>query len=130
MYLLVATQIVKNSAASLTWYLQQKECHLSLTTLDDSGYETQTTVPANVKANLDHFEDKDMQNNFAQTLEKELSQAANGPLDDLEKVNKTVKPVYDGFWHDRDQDIINRLDLAARKLKEKRAAPASRQLGG
>ena len=33
-----------------------------------------------------------------------------------------VKPVYDGFWHDRDQDIINRLDLAARKLKEKRAA--------
>ena len=77
--------------------------------LDDSGYETQTTVPANVKANLDHFEDKDRQKNLAQTLEKELSQApwqkvaANGPLDDLEKVTKTVKPVYDEFWHDRDQ---------------------------
>ena len=27
-----------------------------------------------------------------------------------------------GFWHDRDQDIISKLDLAARKLKEKRAA--------
>ena len=26
------------------------------------------------------------------------------------------------FWCDRDQDIISRLDLAARKLKEKRAA--------
>ena len=65
---------------------------------------------------------------MAKTLEKELSQApwqkeaANGPLEDLEKVTKTAKPVYDGFWHDRDQDIINRLDLAARKLKEKRAA--------
>ena len=65
---------------------------------------------------------------MAQTLEKELSQApwqkeaANGPLEDLETVTKTVRPVYDGFWHNRDQDIINRLDLAARKLKEKRAA--------
>ena len=49
-------------------------------------------------------------------------QTANGPLEDLEKVTKTAKPVYDGFWHDRDQDIINRLDLATRKLKEKRAA--------
>ena len=63
-----------------------------------------------------------------QAIEKELNQApwqkeaANGPLEDLEKVTKTVKPVYDGFWCDRDQDIINRLDLAARKLKEKRAA--------
>ena len=95
--------------------------------LDDSGYETQTTVPANVNTNHDNFQDKDRQKNLAQTLEKELSQAlwqkeaANGPLEDLETVTKTVKPVYDGFWCDRDQDI-NRLDLAARKLKEKRAA--------
>ena len=96
--------------------------------LDDSGYETQTTVPANVNANQDNFEDKDRQKNLAKTLENKLNQApwqkeaANRPLEDLEKVTKTVKPVYDGFWCDRDQDIINRLDLAARKLKEKRAA--------
>ena len=73
--------------------------------LDDSGYETQTTVPADVKANLDHFDDKDRQKNLAQTLEKELSQApwqkeaANGPLEDPETVTKTVKLVCDGFWH-------------------------------
>ena len=35
---------------------------------------------------------------------------------------QTVKPSYDGFWCDRDQDIINRLDEADRRLKEKRAA--------
>ena len=40
----------------------------------------------------------------------------------MQKIAKTVKPIYDGVWHDRDQDIINRLDLAARRLKEKRAA--------
>ena len=95
--------------------------------LNDSGYETQTTVPADVNADHDNFQDKDRQKNLAQTLEKDLKQApwqkeaADGPLEDLETVTKTVKPVYDGFWHTRDQDIINRLDLATRKLKEKRA---------
>ena len=49
-------------------------------------------------------------------------ESAKGPLEDLEKIAKTVKPTYNGFWHDRDQDIINRLDQAARRLKEKRAA--------
>ena len=39
-----------------------------------------------------------------------------------EKIAKVVKPIYDGFWHDRDQDIINRLDQAAKRLKEERAA--------
>ena len=52
-------------------------------------------------------------------MQKEL---AKGPLEDLEKITPTIKPIYNGFWGDRDQDIINRLDLAARKLKEKRAA--------
>ena len=37
-------------------------------------------------------------------------------------MQKVVKPIYDGFWHDRDQDIIDRLDQAAKRLKEKRAA--------
>ena len=37
-------------------------------------------------------------------------------------MTKTVKPIYEGFWCDRDQDIIDRLDQAAKRLKEKRAA--------
>ena len=37
-------------------------------------------------------------------------------------MTKTVKPIYEGFWYDSDQDILPRLDQAARKLKEKRAA--------
>ena len=40
----------------------------------------------------------------------------------MEEITKTVKPIYDGFWHDKDQNILARLDQAARKLKEKRAA--------
>ena len=96
--------------------------------LSDSGYETQGTAPADVNADQDSFQDKDRQETLSQALEEDLSKApwqmepAKGPLEDLEKIMKTVKPTYDGFWCDRDQDIINRLDQAARKLKEKRAA--------
>ena len=95
---------------------------------NDSGYETQCTAPADVNADQDSFQDKDGQETLAQALEKDLSKApwqkesAKGPLEDLEKITKTVKPIYDGFWHDKDQDILARLDQAARKLKEKRAA--------
>ena len=93
-----------------------------------TGYETQGTVPADVNANQDSFQDKDKQETLAQALEDDLSKApwqkesAKGPLEDLEKITKVVKPIYDGFWHDRDQDIINRLDQAARRFKEKIAA--------
>ena len=96
--------------------------------LNDSGYETQGTVPADVNANQDSFQDKDKQETLAQALEDDLSKApwqkdsAKGPLEDLEKIVKVVKPIYDGFWCDRDQDIINRLDQATKRLKEKRAA--------
>ena len=96
--------------------------------LNDSSYETQGTVPADVNADQDSFQDKDKQETLAQALEDDLSKApwwkesAKGPLEDLEKISKTVKPTYDGFWHDRDQDIIDRLDQAAKRLKEKRAA--------
>ena len=95
--------------------------------LNDSGYETQGTVPAYVNANQDSFQDKDKQETLAQALEDDLSKApwqkesAKGPFEDLEKIAKVVKPIYDGFWHDRDQDIIDRLDQAAKRLKEKRA---------
>ena len=94
---------------------------------NDSGYETQCTAPAEVNADQE-FQDKDRQETLAQALEEDLSKApwqkesAKGPLEDLEKVTKTVKPIYNGFWHDKDQDIPARLDQAARKLKEKRAA--------
>ena len=37
-------------------------------------------------------------------------------------MTKTVKPIYEGFWYNSDQDILARLDQAGRKLKEKRAA--------
>ena len=74
-------------------------------------------------------QDKDKQEVLTQALEEDLSKApwqkesAKGPLEDLEEIIKAVKPIYDGFWHNRDQDIINRLDQAARRLKEKRARP-------
>ena len=96
--------------------------------LNDSGYETQGTAPANVNADQDCFQNQDRQKTLAQALEKDISNAPwqkedpKGPLGDLEKITRTVKPIYKGFWHDRDQDIISQLDLAARKLKEKRAA--------
>ena len=95
---------------------------------NDPGYETQGTVPADANADQDSFQDKDRQKTLAQALEKDLNNAPwqeedpKGPLEDFKKITKTVKPIYDGFWHDRDQDTINRLDLAARNLKEKRAA--------
>ena len=77
---------------------------------NDSGYETQGTAPADINADQDCFQDKDRQQALAQALEKDLNNAPwlkedpKGPLEDLEK------------------DIISRLDIAARKLKEKRAA--------
>ena len=97
--------------------------------LNDSSCKTQGTTLADVHADQDSFQDKDKQETLAQAPEKDLSKApwqkesAKGPLEDLEKIMKAIKPIYDGFcWHDRDQDIINRLDQAARRLKEKRVA--------
>ena len=91
---------------------------------NNSGYETLGSAPANV--NVD--QDKDRQKALAQALEKELHKApwqkqlALGPIDDLKKMTKNVKPIYEGFWYNSNQDILARLDQAARKLKEKRAA--------
>ena len=87
------------------------------------------SAPADVNANQDSFQDKDRQKTLAQGLEKELHKApwqkqlATGPIDDLKKMTKTVKPIYEGFWYNSDQDILARLDQAARKLKERRKAP-------
>ena len=73
--------------------------------LNDSGYETQDAAPADVTADQDSFQDKDRQKTLAQALEDDLSKApwqkesAKGPLEDLEKIAKVVKPIYEGFWH-------------------------------
>ena len=89
---------------------------------------TQEEVSADFNANQDSFQDKDKQDTLAQALEDDLSKApwqkesTKGPLEDLEKITKAVKPIYDGFWCDKDEDIINRLNQAAKRLKEKRAA--------
>ena len=37
-------------------------------------------------------------------------------------MTKTVKPIYEGFWYNSDQDILARLDQASKKLKERRSA--------
>ena len=39
----------------------------------------------------------------------------------MEKVVKTVKPAYEGFWCQNDSDILNRLNEAAKKLKDRLA---------
>ena len=43
--------------------------------LNDSGYETQGTVPADVNGSWDSFQDKDKQETLAQALEDDLSKA-------------------------------------------------------
>ena len=95
---------------------------------NDSGYETHSSAPADVNADQDSFQDKDRQKTLAQGLEKELHKApwkkqlATGPIDDLKKMTKTVKPIYEGFWYNSNQDILARLDQASKKLKERRSA--------
>ena len=95
---------------------------------NDTGDEAQDVAPADVNADQDSFQDKDRQKTLALALEEDLSKApwqkesAKRPLEDLEKIAKVAKPICDGFWHDRDQDIIDRLDQVAKRLKEKRVA--------
>ena len=95
---------------------------------NDFSYETRGSAPADVNADQDNFQDKDRQKTMAQDLEKELHKApwqkqiALGPINDLKKITKTVNLIYEGFWYDTYQDILARLDQAARKLKEKRGA--------
>ena len=49
-------------------------------------------------------------------------QLATGPIDDLKKMTKTVRPIYEGFWYNSDLDILARLDQASKKLKERQSA--------
>ena len=45
---------------------------------------------------------------------------STGP-EQMGKVVKTVKPAYTGFWHQNASDILNRLNEAAKKLKDRHA---------
>ena len=70
---------------------------------NDAGDEVQDVAPADVNADQDSFQDKDRQTTLALALEDDLSKApwqketAKGPLEDLEKIAKVAKPIYDGF---------------------------------
>ena len=79
----------------------------------------------------DSFQDKDKQETLAQALEDDLSKApwqkesAKGPLEDLEKIAKVVKPIYDGFWHDRDWGHNKQVRSGSQKAQGKESSPAS-----
>ena len=65
--------------------------------LNDSGYRTQDTTPADVNTDQDSFQDKDRQKTLAQALEDDLTKAPwqkesdKGPLGDLEKNHKSCQ---------------------------------------
>ena len=91
----------------------------------ESDHEIYMTVPANAQADMDHFGDTDRQNTLRQQLDKEINEApwnqdaSQQTLEQMENVVKTVKPAYEGFWHQNDSDILNRLNEAAKKLKDR-----------
>ena len=98
---------------------------------NDSGYETRGSAPADVNADQDSIQDKARQKTLAQGLEKELHKApwqkqlALGPIDDLKKMTKTVKPIYEGFWHDRDLDYNQQVRSGSQKAQGEEGSPAS-----
>ena len=91
----------------------------------EPDHDTHMTVPTNANADMDHFKDTDRQDILRKQLDKEINEApwnqdANQQaLEQMEKVVKTVKPAYEGFWHQNDSDILNRLNEAAKKLKDR-----------
>ena len=93
----------------------------------ESDHATHMTVPADANGDMDHFKETDRQDFLRQQLNKELNEApwnqdaSQQALKQMEKVVKTVKPVYEGFWHQKDSDILNRLNEAAKKLKDRHA---------
>ena len=85
------------------------------------------TVPADANADMDHFKDTDRQDTLRQQLDKELNKApgirmqVNRPWNRWKRLSKLSKPVYEGFWHQNDSDILIRLNKAAKKLKDRHA---------
>ena len=92
--------------------------------LEKSDHVNNLEVPADANADKDLFQDIDRQNTLRQQLSKELNEAfwnedtSGQALTQLEKISKTVKPVHEDFWNNRDRDIFIRLNEAAKKLEE------------
>ena len=88
---------------------------------------THMTVPGDANADLDHFKDTDRQDTLRQQLDKELNEAPWNPdagqqaLEKMEKIVKTIKPAYEGFWYCNYSDILNQLNETAKKLKDRQA---------
>ena len=95
--------------------------------LKEPDQATHMTVPADANADMDHFKDTDRHDMLRQQLDKELNEvpwnqdASQKALKQMETVVKTVKPADEGFWHQNDSDILNKLNEAAKKLKDRHA---------
>ena len=58
------------------------------------------------------FGDTDRQDMLRHQLDKEINGAPcnqNASQQALEEMETVVKPAYEGFWHQNDSDILNRL---------------------
>ena len=95
--------------------------------LKEPDHAIHMTAPADANADMDHFKDTDRQDTLRQQLDKELKtapwnqDASQQALERMEKVIKTVKPIYEGFWCHNDSHILNQLNEAGKKLKDRRA---------
>ena len=111
----------------LTWKLPRKQLSPVQRKSKELDHVTHMTAPANACGDMDHFEDTDRQDTLRQQLDKEINgapwhqDARQKALEEMQKVVKTVKPVYEGFWHQNDSDILDRLNKAAKKLKDRHA---------
>ena len=98
----------------------------------EPDHGTHMMAPVGACTDVDHFEDTDRQDTLRQQLDKEINGApwhkdgSQQALEEMEKVVKTVKPAYEGFWCQNDSNILNRLNEAAKKLKDRHAGTNSR----
>ena len=105
----------------------------------DEDQDTMTTqerkspeVPANQDADKDFFHDSERQLVVQQKFGSEMKPSPLGtlrltlttPLTKLGDMINKATPVYEGFWKDKDSDILSRLDAGLRKIKrQKRQCP-------
>ena len=91
----------------------------------ESDHGIHLMASADAHADMNHFEDTDRQDILKQQFDTETNgapwhqDASQQALEEMEKVVKTVKPAYEGLWHQNDSDVLNRLDEAAKKLKDR-----------
>ena len=116
---------MKNLVVSLTWRPPREQLSPVQEKPENPDHGTHMITPADAHADMDHFKDTDRQDTLRQQLEKEINgapwhqDASQKALDRMEKVVKGVKPAYEGFWCQSDSDILNRLNEAAKKLKDR-----------